>query len=404
MLKVKPILSFISLATVLLVFSLKVFAQSSEKYEGPDDPAGDRGALREGVMDGNQMLMVFRNNTQIGYKYMIDGSKWPKDSEKGLQIFDVLSVLIGSRVFLEQDSIPVTDEDQIVSRSDLDSLFYVQTIWNYEDMLDRNPAGDIVWGLHAVPSYFNELSETPAISNDPFSWPPAGWPSRGDETKWPGEWNGRFGRGVKYAQLESYFVANDAQDQEYLQPGRRVKYYPRPGVNIGDKNPDVTIQKGMPWGGLGLRVEVRGYQWENPQTRDVIFWEYNIDNISEYDLPRSAFGFFIDSGVGNAFNVGDDADDLGGFDAPSDMAFEWDSNNVGAGGYAPGTIGIAFLESPGIPFDEKDNDDDGLTDERRDNQAISKVGPYDSITDLSKFLESYGVKEESLKEHWEAGE
>ncbi|NQT26149.1 hypothetical protein HQ585_12395 [candidate division KSB1 bacterium] len=405
MLKDKKILTFISSVLIFLFFSCQLFAQGGRHYEGPDDPAADRAAMREGVMDGNQFLTVFRNNTQIGYKYMIDGSKWPKDSEKGLQIFDVLSVLVGAQVFLEQDTIPVTDEAQIISRTDLDTLYYIQTIWNYEGMLDLNPEGDIVWGFHAVPGYFNELSETPAISNDSLSWPPGGWPSRGAETKWPGEWNGRFGRGVKYAQLESYFVANDAQDQEYVQPDRRVKYFPRPGVKIGDKSPDVTIQKGQPWGGLGLRVEVRGYQWENPQTRDVIFWEYNISNISEYSIPRTTFGFFIDMGVGNAFNFGDDADDLGGFDESTDMAFIWDANNVGAGGYAPGTCGITFLESPGIGFDEMDNDDDGLTDEARDNFAMQLIGPTAGITDLTKFMDYYGYNSvDQLAEHWDADE
>ena len=219
---------------------------------------------------------------------MVDGMKWPKDSEKGMQIFDQMTILIGAQVFLEQDTIPVFDEAQITSRTDLDTLYYMQAAWNYEDMLDQNPDGDITWALHPVPGYFNPLSETPALSKDPDSWPPGGWPSRGYEKKWPpdslsptGYWNGRFGKGVKYAQLETYFVANDAQDQEYLQSDRRVKYYPRPGVKIGDINPDVTIQKGLPWGGLGLRVEVRGYQWENPQTRDILFWEYNISNVSD---------------------------------------------------------------------------------------------------------------------------
>jgi len=388
-----------------LIFTLNgnLFAQG-KPYEGPDDPAGDRSAVRMGVMDGNQFQTVFFNNTQIGYKYMIDGSKWPKDSEKGLQIFDVLAVLVGGQVFLENDTIPVTDETEIASRTDLDSLFFIETNWNYDQMLDVNSAGDIIWGFYPVPGYFNPLSESPAVSNDPSTWPPDGWPARGNQKKWPGEWNGRFGRGVKYAQLESYFVANDAQDQEYLQPGRRVKYYPRPGVYIGDKNPNVTIQKGMPWGGLGLRVAVRGYQWENPQTRNVIFWEYNITNISDYDIPRTVFGYFVDMGVGNAFNVWDDGDDLGGFDEKSDLAFVWDANNTGAGGYQPGTFGLAFLESPGIPNDNKDNDDDGLTDERRDNMAMNKVGPYDGITDLAKFLEYYGMKEEDLKEHWDADE
>jgi len=399
------VLTFIGLVCLFLFFTFNIFAQGGRIYEGPDDPAADRAALREGVMDGNQFYTTFRNNTQIGYKFMVDGSKWPKDSEKGLQVYDQLSILIGGQVFLEQDTIPVTDETQIATRSDLDTLYFVEAQWNFEDMLDRNPEGDIVWGLHAVPGYFNELSETPAVSNDPLSWPVGGWPSRGDEKKWPGEWNGRFGRGVKYAQLESYFVANDAQDQEYLQPDLRVKYYPRPGVKIGDKNPNVTIQKGSPWGGLGVRVEVRGYQWENPQTRDVIFWEYNISNISEYDIPRTVFGFFVDMGVGNAFNFGDDIDDLGSFDKATNMAFIWDANASGYGGYVPGICGITFLESPGITGDGIDNDDDGLIDEARDNLAQTIVGPTDGIADLAKFMEYYGfASTDQMKEHWDADE
>ncbi|RKY61053.1 MAG: hypothetical protein DRP96_04300 [Candidatus Neomarinimicrobiota bacterium] len=404
MLKDSKLINLIILISFWLLMSFQVFAESGGLYEGPTDPAGDRSAVRVGVMNGNQMMMAFSNNTQIANKYLLDGSKWPRDSEKGLQIFDFLAVLVGAQVFLEQDTIPVTSEAEIESRTDLDTLYYIETIWNYHGMLDLNPAGDVVWGLYPVPGYCNELSETPAVSDDPLSWPPAGWPARGFEKKWPGEWNGRFGRGVQYAQKECYFVANDAQDQEYLQPGRRVKYYPRPGVKIGDLNPNVTIQKGMPWGGLGVRIEVRGYQWENPQTRDVIFWEYNISNISEHDLPRTSFGYFVDMGVGNAFNFGDDADDLGGFVEEADMAYIWDSNGTGAGGYIPGVCAVTFLESPGISIDNIDNDDDGLIDEKRDNVATQKVGPYDGIADLSKFLAYYGLKEDQLKEHWDADE
>ena len=76
------------------------------------------------------------------------------------------------------------------------------------------------------------------MSNKPDSWPSA-WPSTGMETKWPGEWNGRFGRGVMYADLETYFVANDAQDLEKIvqrgDPEEKLisdgpRYYPKPGV------------------------------------------------------------------------------------------------------------------------------------------------------------------------------
>ena len=79
----------------------------------------------------------------------------------------------------------------------------------------------------------------------------------------------RFGRGVTYADLETYFVVNDAHDLEYLGEEDMVKYYPR----YSSKRIDETssIQGGEPWGGLGIRVETRGFQWNNPQARDAIF-------------------------------------------------------------------------------------------------------------------------------------
>ena len=69
---------------------------------------------------------------------------------------------------------------------------------------------------------------------------------------------------------------------------------------------DISIQSGQPWGGLGIRVETRGFQWNNPQARDAIFWEYNISNTSEYDLPEVCFGYWVDNAIG-----GDGADDGG---------------------------------------------------------------------------------------------
>ena len=68
-------------------------------------------------------------------------------------------------------------------------------------------------------------------------------------------------------------------------------------------------------------------------------------------------------------------------------------------------MGIAFLESAGISGDGQDNDDDGLTDEARDNQANSIVGPTDGITDLAKFMDWYGYSSvDQLREHWDADE
>ena len=35
----------------------------------------------------------------------------------------------------------------------------------------------------------------------------------------------KIGRGVIYTDMETYFVVNDAQDQEYLELPDRVRYY-----------------------------------------------------------------------------------------------------------------------------------------------------------------------------------
>ena len=232
-------------------------------------------------MTGNRVLLSFTNVAELGRWPNTGDSKWPNDYT-GTGMIDGIVLRIGAKVFLKDNTVPVDDPDEISNTPGLDTLYYVQTYSGYG--MDKNSAGTVNWGLYPVFGYFNETSECPAMSNRSESWPQLGWPSRGDELKWPGEWDGRFGRGIMYADLESFFVANDAHDQEYLGDDDVVKYYPRPGVYIGDKLPDVTIQKGFPWGGVGIRVKVRGYQWNNIQARDAIFWEYDISNISEYDM------------------------------------------------------------------------------------------------------------------------
>ncbi len=370
-----------------------VFAQSNI-YEGPDDPAGDIDAEREGWMDGNRIFLYFQNTTELSDWPRENASLWPNNYE-GTRMLDGIGLLVGARVYLQNDTIPVENPMPGV---EYDTLFYLQT--SYRQQMDTDPTGTIEWGFYPVHGYFDRNSDYPAMSNRDFSWPIDGWPSTGDELKWPGEWNGRFGRGIIYADLETFFVVNDAHDQEYLGPEDIVKYYPRPGKFIGYKDPNVTIQFGKPWGGLGLRVEQRGFQWNNPQARDAIFWEYSIANVSDYNLPEVAFGYWVDTWIG-----GESAsDEVGYFDTFTDMAYCWDTDGIGFGGRPTGTLGFAYLESPGVPQDFIDNDQDGLTDEKRNNDAGALIGPYDGITNLNDFLTFYKLKEEDLKDHYEGDE
>lgn len=385
-------------AVALLLLALvpaALFAQG-KPYDGPEDGPGDIAAERAGFMTGNRVFLYFRNTTELSDWPRPDVSRWPNNTD-GVKMLDGIGLLIGAKVYVEKDSIPVTDPVQIANRTDLQELYFLQT--SYREEMDRDPTGTIEWGLYPVFGYFNELGEYPAMSNRNDSWPTGGWPSTNTSKKWPGEWNGRFGRGVIYADLETFFVANDAQDQEYLGPEDIVKYYPRPGRIIGDNYPQVSIQKGKPWGGIGIRVEQRGFQWNNPQARDAIFWEYTIANISDYDLPEVAFGYWVDNAIG-----GERDDELGYFDTTIDMAYSWDVDGIGAGGLQTGTMGFAYLESPGLAYDNIDNDGDGLTDEKRDNIATAIIGPTEGITDLNKFLTTYKLKLEDLRPHWDADE
>jgi len=383
---------------VIVLITTTLFAQGRQ-YEGPEDSAGDPNLEREGKMTGNRVLISFKNNTELGDWPRTDVSRWPNNN-KGTKQNDGVALLICSQIFVTQDSIPVDKLDlarDLAARGELDTLYYCQT--NYREEMDRDPTGTIEWGFHPPAGYSNINSETPSMSNDPSSWPPNGWPATGFATKWPGEWDGRFGRGVKYADLESYIVANDAQDQEYLGEEDVVKYYPRPGKRIGYLKPDITIQRGHPWGGLGLRVEMRGFQWNNPYALDAIFWEYTIANISDYDLPQMTFGYYVDNNIG-----GDGGEDAYFSGAPINMCYAWDRDGVATGGVTPGVQGFAYLESPGASFDGVDNDRDGIIDESRDNLAMKKVGPTEGIADLTAFLNYYNIKEEDLKEHWDADE
>jgi hypothetical protein len=372
------------------------FGQGTD-YAGPDDPAGDIEAEREGYMNGNRVYLYYRNTTELSDWPKPNVSKWPNNPD-GTKMLDGVGLLVGARVYIEDDlnsatvdTLPITNLYSLQNKN-YHTLYYMQT--SYREEMDTDPSGQVEWGFYPVFGYFNENSEYPALSTLPDSWPNAGWPG----PIWANEWNGRFGRGITYADLETFFVVNDAHDLEYLGNDDMVKYFPRYSSKVIDEN--TSIQGGSPWGGLGIRVETRGFQWNNPQARDAIFWEYNISNTSKYDLPEVCFGYWVDNAIG-----GDGADDeLGYFNNLFDMSYSWDENGVGIAGLLPGIMGFAYLESPGLAYDGIDNDDDGIIDEKRDNVANAFVGPYDGIDDISKFLEFYKISSAELKSHWDADE
>ncbi len=54
---------------VFLIGYTFIFSQGKE-YQGPEDPAGDIAAEKEGYMTGNRVFIYFRNTTEL--------SDWPR--------------------------------------------------------------------------------------------------------------------------------------------------------------------------------------------------------------------------------------------------------------------------------------------------------------------------------------
>jgi hypothetical protein len=162
--------------------------------------------------------------------------------------------------------------------------------------------------------------------------------------------------------VETYFVFDDSPDREWTQEPYR--FFPCS---------DDTSR-----GGLGVEVAARGFQWNHPLAQDVIFWLYEITNECDVDYDDVFFAQYIDWGVGGTDDSGDDE---GAYNTRLDLAFAWDYDGIGTPGqWGPvGTSGYAFLESPGNFTDGRDNDEDGITDERRDSGAGQLIEGQEAI-------------------------
>lgn len=333
---------------VLFLLSLceLLFAQNSaqtEKYR--NEPLGNIQYRREGLMDGNLVRTLFYNNGEVGQWPYQPSGEWPKGSSHSY--LDGVTVLIASEL-----NTAAGKQHSLVT--------------SYREWMDFDPVTGEIWGLEPVPGYSNPSNESPAISTNADTWPEI-W-SRAlpnVDKNWDKLWYGYFGRGVKNSDLETFFVMDDSKDGEFS----RAPYNFTSIASMPDRK------------GLGLRVEVRGFQWSHVLAEDIIFWHYDIVNISDLDHNNTYFGFYTDPGVGG---TDDSQDDNASYDKKLDLTYAFDDDGKGVPGqYKTGYYGYAYLESPGNATNGKDDDDDGLVDERRDN-LIDEDGDWLGYEDLNK--------------------
>lgn len=336
--------NYLLLLIFIFVTTNVTFGQISEQTEKyRNDSYGDIQYRRESTTNGNLVRTLFYNNGEIGQWPFSPSGEWPSGSGHGY--IDGIALLVTSEV-----------------STDAGVIHPLQT--SYREWMDRDPVTGKLWGFEPLPGYSNAQSENIAISTDPNSWPES-WPSALNlDASWDGAWYGYFGRDVKNADFETFYVMDDSQDKEYSRPP--YNYFP--------------IQSDSNRAGLGLRVEVRGFQWSHVLSEDILFWHYDIINLSDYAYNKTIFGLYIDSGVGGS---NDSGDDMASFNSFQDMAYCFDSDGLGSpGGWKTGYVGYAYLESPGNSYDGIDNDGDGMIDERRDD-GIDNDNDWIGFTDLN---------------------
>jgi hypothetical protein len=351
----------------------------------PPDQRGRSDAERSGFHDANSMRTVFWNFGMVG--------DYPNDpANVDLSVFHSVEVPKGGGMNYSDGITPFVLAE--VQQEDQTTVYIMET--GFRERQGTSPAFNRIMRFEPRPGYFEPSpglnpGRSPALSNDPRTWP-ANWPDRLDDLDdpgWSGSWNGYFGKRI-VADQESYTVMDD-------------QYY-----DAWNYFPDSRDRSRR---GLGLRIEVRGFQWANPQARNVIFWHYDITNESTTDYNDNIiFGLYMDSGVGGSGlscdGIFESDDDNAFFDRTLNeqvinLVYTWDkfgrgrhlASNCGRTGY----VGYAYLETPGNALDAIDNDSDGITDEMRDAGPGSRVSGQAAIAaevnaryDLARFEAAHG--------------
>ena len=334
-----------------------------------DKNKGDHNQTKKGFMDGNLVETVYYNFGEVAdwLNVPTKSGVWPKGTNH--TYVDGVAIIVQAEAEAPDGTI----------------IHPLET--NYYEFTRFERATGVTYGWWPLPGYANPFQSSPARSDKPNTWPD-NWPDRPGD--WDGIWNGFFGKGVQNADVETYFVFDDDEDREYI-----LKHNFQPDAE------DPTR------GGLGMQVRARGFQWSQVLAEDVIFWLYEITNMSTTDYEKTLFAQYVDWGIGGHDNSSNNAGD---YNELLDISFSWSTVPFGSpGNWSPvGLSAYAFLESPGISDDFKDNDLDGLTDERRNNEAVNFIDdplndPFlvNVFQDTTNFREFYGY---SWTPHWDADE
>ena len=367
---------------ILIVLSILLFISFSPSFAQPYlklVPPEQRGRLdaeREGTHDANRIRTMFYNFGMVG--------DYPPDPLRvDLSVFHSVEVPKGSGENYSDGTTPFV----LAKVTNNGNPAYIMET-GYRERQGTSPNYNRVMRFEPRPGYFQadpliNQARSVAMSNDPRTWPDE-WIDKMDDVDdpgWSGYWNGYFGKHAG-ADQESYVVYDDDFYDAWN------NYFP-------DER-DHTRR------GLGLKIEQRGFQWSNPQASNVIFFHYDIANEGTVDYDDNIlFGLYIDSGVGGSGigvdGVAESDDDNAFFDkeAGLNLVYTWDKNGNGTQGKT-GYLGYSYMETPGNSSNLKDDDEDGITDEKRDGGEGELIVGQEAIMnyvnahyDVAKFEKFY---------------
>lgn len=336
-------------------FFKKDYVSSNNKAEKTGDVTGK--SLRKTtansdrksyLMNGNKIQVELTNYGGIGTGYggirEISDIVW-----KGLPYVFQFVPIVGASV---PDASNPSKRLHIISDAIND--------WAVYNLVEYNSTKDTLWQFQPLPGYADpsqtDMAHNPDFDSDkdgkPDSWPREWYNETLGEYVWPGY----LQQNVNNADLEVFWAMDDRDNREF-------NYFPY----------NNSVMKR----GIGVQVDGRAFQWSNSLAENTVFFVYTITNVSDKDLDSVFFGFYGDPDLGGA---DDNDDDVGRFIPPysipgndvdavplyaRSMVYFTDDEPVptGAFGLPLGFLGCKFLESPGNPNDNLDNDGDGMTDE-----------------------------------------
>ncbi len=88
----------------------------SQEYVGPDDLAGDVGAIRSSYMDGNRVFLKFKNTSQLSdwEPGGLDNVSILPNDGTGTRMVDGIALLVGAKTYIIDDQIDSTIDTVVV--------------------------------------------------------------------------------------------------------------------------------------------------------------------------------------------------------------------------------------------------------------------------------------------------